>query len=219
MRCSAPVGDAMSGAVARRSLSDRLKSTWPQTFKSDYSDRCRPPAETVAAMRAWMAEFGITRLARLTGLDSLGVPVWSAIRPNARTLAQSQGKGVDDASAMASAVMEAIEVRTAERDDLPARRASKAQLQREGCASDTIDILLSKGAQPIGDDEEVDWLEGEDLMTGQTVFVPYEVVGFSLDPMTARYWQTSDGLASGNTIWEAVFHGLCERVERDASTL
>ena len=92
-------------------------------------------------------------------------------------------------------------------------------MQREGCAFDTIDILLSKGVRPIGDDEEVDWLEGEDLMTGQTVFVPYEVVGFSLDPETARYWQTSDGLASGNTIWEAVFHGLCERVERDASTL
>ena len=170
-------------------------------------------------MRALMAEFGITRLARLTGLDNLGVPVWSAIRPNARTLAQSQGKGVDDASAMASAVMEAVEVRTAERDDLPARRASKAQLQREGSAVDTVDILLSKGARPIGEDEEVDWLEGEDLMSGQSVFAPYDVVRFSLDPATARYWQTSDGLASGNTIWESVFHGLCERVERDAATL
>ena len=61
-------------------------------------------------MRALMAEFGITRLARLTGLDNVGVPVWSAIRPNSRTLAQSQGKGVDDPSAMASAVMEAVEV-------------------------------------------------------------------------------------------------------------
>ena len=95
----------------------------------------------------------------------------------------------------------------------------RLELRHEGSAVDTVDILLSKGARPIGDDEEVDWLEGEDLMTGQSVFVPNDVVKFSLDPATARYWQTSDGLASGNTIWESVFHGLCERVERDASTL
>jgi ribosomal protein S12 methylthiotransferase accessory factor len=34
-----------------------------------------------------------------------------------------------------------------------------------------------------------------------------------------RYWQSTDGLASGNTLWEAVLHGLCERIERDALTL
>ena len=86
---------------------------------SRYFDRVRTPAETLAALRPRLAEFGVTRLARLTGLDEIGVPVWAAIRPNALTLAVSQGKGVADDAAAASAMMEAIEVATAERRDLP----------------------------------------------------------------------------------------------------
>jgi ribosomal protein S12 methylthiotransferase accessory factor len=34
-----------------------------------------------------------------------------------------------------------------------------------------------------------------------------------------RYWQSSDGLASGNTREEAVLHGMLERIERDADVL
>jgi ribosomal protein S12 methylthiotransferase accessory factor len=53
------------------------------------------------------------------------------------------------------------------------------------------------------------------------VHVPEEIVGFAAtgDDEAARYVQTSDGLASGNVLLEAVFHGLCERVERDAMAL
>ena len=35
----------------------------------------------------------------------------------------------------------------------------------------------------------------------------------------SRFWQSSDGLASGNIMLEAVVHGLCERIERDACVL
>ena len=61
------------------------------------------------------AGFGITRLGRLTGLDRIGIPVWTATRPNATNLSVSQGKGVDDAAAAVSAVMEAAEMAAAER--------------------------------------------------------------------------------------------------------
>lgn len=33
------------------------------------------------------------------------------------------------------------------------------------------------------------------------------------------FWQSSDGLAAGNILLEGVLHGLCERIERDASSL
>jgi ribosomal protein S12 methylthiotransferase accessory factor len=36
---------------------------------------------------------------------------------------------------------------------------------------------------------------------------------------TLRYWRSSDGLASGNLLLEAIVHGLCERIERDAVAL
>ena len=216
---SDPSNSVVTEGSGARSLRDSVLAFGVQTFGSHYSDRCRPPSETVAHMRRLLAEFGITRLARLTGLDHLGVPVWSAIRPNSRTLAQSQGKGVDDPSAMASAVMEAVEVATAERDDLPSRRGTRSEFRAAGWATETADILLRGGAEPLGENDETNWLEGEDLLTGVKTLVPYEAVAFSENPEAARYWQSSDGLASGNTIWEAVLHGLCERIERDASTL
>ena len=51
-----------------------------------------------------MAPMGITRLADVTGLDNIGIPVFQAIRPNARSLSVSQGKGVSLEAAQASAL-------------------------------------------------------------------------------------------------------------------
>ena len=72
--------------------------------------RSRPPGETVAEYRGLMPRVGLTRLANITGLDIIGVPVYVAIRPNARALATSQGKGLDDDAAKASALMESLEL-------------------------------------------------------------------------------------------------------------
>ena len=61
-----------------------------------------------------LGRFGITRLADITGLDFLGVPVAQAVRPCAATVTVSQGKGATLAAAMVSAAMEAIELHHAE---------------------------------------------------------------------------------------------------------
>src|SRR3954452_9878955 len=62
-------------------------------------DRAVSPAETVARVRPHMAAMGITRLADLTGLDRIGVPVFAAIRPNARSVASRQGKSLTEEAA------------------------------------------------------------------------------------------------------------------------
>jgi ribosomal protein S12 methylthiotransferase accessory factor len=186
---------------------------------SRYFDRVRAPAETLAAMWPRLAEFGITRLARLTGLDELGVPVWAAVRPNALTLAVSQGKGVDDDAAAASAMMEAVEVATAERPDLPRLTLSPQAMAASGRRAAPLDELLRVGASPPAPGEPIDWIEGFDLMDDAPIWVPLEAVRLGEAASQARYWQSTDGLASGNVLWEAAFHGLCERVERDALTL
>ncbi len=170
-------------------------------------------------MRPRLAEFGITRLARLTGLDEVGIPVWAAIRPNAATLAVSQGKGVDDDAAAASAMMEAIEVATAERRDLPRLTLSPRAMAASGRRAAPLTELLRVGASPPAPDEPIDWIEGFDLMDDAPVWVPLDAVRLGEEAAQARYWQSTDGLASGNVLWEAAFHGLCERVERDALTL
>jgi ribosomal protein S12 methylthiotransferase accessory factor len=186
---------------------------------SRYLDRVRSPAETVAAMRPRLLEFGITRLARLTGLDHIGIPVWSAIRPNARTLAVSQGKGVNDDAAAASAMMEAIEVATAERRDLPRLTLSIDAMIASGRRAAPLPELLRAGAAPPDPDEPIDWVEGFDLIDNAPAWAPLDAVRLDETAEAGRYWQSTDGLASGNVLWEAAFHGLCERVERDALML
>ena len=83
--------------------------------------RCREPARTLELIAPLLGRFGITRLADITGLDFLGVPVAQAVRPGAATVTVSQGKGATRAAAMVSAAMEAIELSCAENAVPPAR--------------------------------------------------------------------------------------------------
>src|SRR5687768_13787505 len=68
--------------------------------------RSRDPAATLALLLPHLPRFGITRLANVTGLDRVGIPVYQAIRPNSRGLSLSQGKGIDATAAKVSALME-----------------------------------------------------------------------------------------------------------------
>ena len=81
--------------------------------------RSLAPAETLRRFEPKLPALGITRLADITGLDCVGLPVYVAIRPNSRNLSTSQGKGFDHDSAKASAMMESIESWHAERVSIP----------------------------------------------------------------------------------------------------
>jgi ribosomal protein S12 methylthiotransferase accessory factor len=193
-----------------------------RTTADPYLDRVSCATETVARMRQHFRRLGITRLAEVTGLDRIGIPVWMAVRPNSKTLAVSQGKGLSDSAAQASAIMEAAEVATAERLQIPVRLASMRELAAGGGRVMPLNNLLGRGERPLAPDEPAGWVEGYDLLRECSVWVPADVV--SLDPRGhdrrgSRYWQSTDGLASGNLLIEATVHGLCERIERDANVL
>jgi ribosomal protein S12 methylthiotransferase accessory factor len=165
-----------------------------------------------------MPRLGITRLADLTGLDCLGVPVFSAIRPNGRSLSTSQGKGLDVAAAAASALMESIETWHAEHIDRPRVRASARVLRRDRRVVD-VRRLPRVTRDRLDPDERHDWIEGWDLAAGAPIWVPLDAV--TLDTTfapghTPRFDISSNGLASGNHLLEAIVHGLCEVIERDA---
>lgn len=178
---------------------------------------CRPE-DTLARVAPALAEHGVTRLAKVTGLDCIGIPVWNAMRPNARALSVHQGKGISDIDAKASAVMEALERACAERPSLPVQMASAEELIGEGKLCDALDDLIAAGHQPMNRACRLGWVEGHDLTSGKSIWVPFEAVLLDFT-RPSHFWQSSDGLASGNTDREAIFHGLLERIERDADTL
>ena len=66
------------------------------------------PEQTLARVSRLMPVMGITRIANVTGLDRIGVPVVMVCRPNSRSLSVSQGKGVDLLAAKASGLMESL---------------------------------------------------------------------------------------------------------------
>src|SRR5207253_5696698 len=118
---------------------------------------------------------GITRVANVTGLDSVGIPVVMVSRPNSRSVAVSQGKGIDLASARASGLMEAAELYHAETITLPLRLAAYEELRYQYSVVEIDDL-------PRGADSRfhpllrVLWCEGRDLLSGANLFVPYELV-------------------------------------------
>ena len=64
------------------------------------------------------------------------------------------------------------------------------------------------------------WVEGFDLINAKRILVPWALVGLDhrLTPegFHDAFEVSSDGLASGNSAAEAVLHGMCELIERDA---
>lgn len=184
--------------------------------------RARTPSETLADYGRHMAKMGITRLAVITGLDRINVPVVVAVRPNSRSLATSQGKGDTLEAAKASALLESIEAWHAERCDATIRFDSWYTLNSCGThAVDPLQLPRRKGAA-LDPRRPIPWIEGYDLRSGSLTWVPYEAVTVNFvfqAGHSPRFVQSSNGLASGNRFCEAVLHGLCEVVERDAWNL
>ena len=67
-------------------------------------------------------------------------------------------------------------------------------------------------------DEEISWVEGEDLGTGDARFLPAEFVHFP-PPEVRHKPSITTGLGLGNSTVEALLSGLYEVIERDATML
>jgi len=164
---------------------------------------------------------GITRLADVTGLDRVGLPVCLALRPTARSLVTSIGKGSTPAAAKVGALMESIETWHAEQLARPERTATQDEMAATGRRAVEVTELPRAYGGSAGPRDPRPWVRGVDLGTRAATWVPFESV--SMDFVTERLGEpslarNSNGLASGNTLEQAVLHGLCEVVERDAES-
>jgi ribosomal protein S12 methylthiotransferase accessory factor len=184
--------------------------------------RTADPATTLARAQPHLAAVGITRIANVTGLDRIGVPVVMVCRPNARSLAVSQGKGLSLDAAKASGVMEALELHHAERIALPLKLGSARDLM-PGHRLIDLDALPRLRDGRFHADLPILWIEGRDLFTDAPLWLPYEIVhtNYTLPLPTGSgcFPASSNGLASGNHVLEAIDHGIAEAVERDSTTV
>lgn len=180
------------------------------------------PAETLARVTPFMPAMGITRIANVTGLDRIGIPVVMVCRPNSRSIAVSQGKGCTLEAAKASGLMESVESWHAERIELPLRLSSRNDLSGKYRVVD-VDRLPAMRDSTFHPALPILWIEGTDLVDGLSTWIPYELVHTHYTrPAPAGsgcFAQSSNGLASGNHPLEALSHAICEIVERDASAL
>ena len=214
------MAQAETGAAPPVMFQGRLfrqkKNYWQGTHRT-----CSPQ-ETMERIRPHFAQVGLTRLANVTGLDCLGIPVVLSVRPNSAYLSVDAGKGVSLEDASASAAMECIERYTAEMTRLPSFTCSYDELNGDYEVPPLANLALSKGSlfSPRRDEE---WTLGWDIVNQRQVAVPLIMtclLGRHTRPPSELFsFQVgSNGLASGNAFLEAVCAGLYEVIERDAVT-
>lgn len=178
--------------------------------------RCRTPSQTLSAIIPLFPDYGVTRLADVTGLDTLGIPVVMACRPQAATLTVAQGKGATLEAAAASAAMEAIEHWHGEcAVPGPAVTAPAGGLELGYSITDLTDLPGSL----VSSHTVLDWIPAR-TFSGIPTMVPRDLVRMGWTK--ASEWRchmlaaSSNGLAAGNTTAEAAAHALHELIERDA---
>jgi YcaO-like protein with predicted kinase domain len=198
-----------------------MMSLSTRTPKSDLGGTFRAigPDSTLSFLEGLRAKVGITRVAHVTGLDNIGVPTSVCIRPNAKHLSTSQGKGTTQVLADISAIMESIE-------GFHAENVRKAEVIGSYSNLRTTHSVLDPKSLPQGmrwgaysDDKEIGWIWSYDLIESEQVLIPRAFLTMDSsnpDPDWAMFEATTNGLASGNTLSEAICHGLLEVIERES---
>jgi ribosomal protein S12 methylthiotransferase accessory factor len=174
-----------------------------------------PLAEMFTARLA--EALGVTRVARVTGLDRAGVEVACAIRPAGHVLQVSNGKGLSPEQAALGALLEAAELACAEAPALPALTwASTEELRARGVAHFAAAELGGEAADGL----RLAWSAGAELSRGRRTLVPACAVfappqgGPSLG--LARLRWTSNGMGAHPARGAALAHALLEAAERHA---
>jgi len=182
------------------------------------------PARSVAAtqilpiaLRA-AEKAGVTRLADVTRLDRLGLPVWQAVRPMSRAVSVHQGKGATDADAKVGALLEGVESHAAETFEAEGPVCRFDALPRWQRAPTYCDFAGDRRRPPPADGTQR-WVIGEDLLAGGPFHLPFEIVSLDLTRYAPSLFdRASNGIATGASRDEALGVALQEFVERDAVT-
>ena len=170
-----------------------------------------------APLRSAARKVGVTRIARVTGLDRSGIEVACAVRPIGHVLQVSNGKGTTFREAARGAVLEAAELSAAETPERAALRFGSArELAAQGARVVRPEAL---GAERPLAAARMAWVEGRELRSGRPTWVPASAVfcppaGGAFLGLAAAPW-TSNGMGAHWNRRGALLHALLEAAERD----
>jgi ribosomal protein S12 methylthiotransferase accessory factor len=167
---------------------------------------------------------GVTRVARVTGLDRTGVEVACAVRPGGHVLQVCNGKGLTFEDAALGALFETAELWAAEH--VPPTRlvwSTRAELAGQAEEAWSAEALGSAGRMVDprlwGDSVRCAWREATELHSGQTIWIPAQGVycppsgEVALGPVSVAW--TSNGSGAHPDVRRALLHALLEATERD----
>ena len=184
--------------------------------------RVIPPEETLKKVIPLLEKAGMDPLKDITDRDNLGIPVYSVYRKKTAkgTFGNYNGKGATPEQAKASAVMGAMERYSAEqRESDEVAYGTLEQMRESGMPFvEPADLILPARVLGMVESAEIAWTVCYDIMRGEDVWVPACAVFYPYYPdgdlQLFRFH--TNGIASGNTIEEAILHAMFEVIERDA---
>jgi ribosomal protein S12 methylthiotransferase accessory factor len=181
------------------------------------------PKKTIEINEDKLRVAGITRIADITDLDRIGLPIYTAIRPTAEDGAVSiyGGKGITRDHAKASAMMEGFERYSAERHD--SDETTIATIEEISALGEYINpesLNLPKDFKKENlDSMKLEWSLAKDIISNEDYYVPTNAVYHPYvrgNDSESLFKSNTNGLASGNILEEAILHGIFEVIERDA---
>ena len=182
--------------------------------------RHRPPDSTLHFVEGMKELLGMRDFQEATRIDRTGIPVFTCYRmrpDNSKTF--HTGKGASKIQAQVSLTVESIERYSSEyRDEYREKllRGSFSALREKFNVLDPRDLVLSPHSE-YTPESPIYWIWGYDIARDEEILVPACEVFHPchLDEIFVLNTHTN-GLASGNTMEEAVFHAMTEVIERDA---
>lgn len=179
------------------------------------------PAETLARVIPLLPKAGLEALLDITEMDNLGIPVYSINRvtPADGAVSNYNGKGPTPEQAQASAVMEALERCCAEkREEDVLVKATVKEAMESVFALDPRELILPEKVHNYIFNDQLAWFQGYEMFRGEDIWVPANAVfhPYFPDGDMPIFRYNTNGIASGNSLEEAILHGILELIERDA---
>jgi len=158
-----------------------------KTYNNE-TQRASPLDATLARIEPLVPAAGITRVADITSLDRIGIPVFSCIRPTAMdgAITVYNGKGATIEESRISAIMEGIERYSSEMHDRRPELAPYSDIKMRGRnVLDPKDLILPEHAEL---ERLMPWTEGWDIVNDEPVETLENILNDPFEPYSFRIW-------------------------------